>query len=856
VSHPTSQRNFRLPASVRPVRYDARVSVDLDARTFEGSERIELTLDVSTREIVLHAGAELELERASCAAAGAGGASLTATVTRAKESDTAVLAFDRELAAGPAVLDVTWRGRFCDGLRGLYAAGGMAVTQFEAADARRAFPCFDEPGFKARWKLEVEGPAGYTILSNGAAESEREEGGRKTVSFAETPRLPTYLVALACAKLGATSPIGVRGVPVQTWCAPEKAHLAVFGQEVAVEVLPRLADYFDLPYGFGKLDQLGVPDFEAGAMENAGLVTYREIALLLDPATASLPVKKRVAEVITHELAHQWFGNWVTMQWWDDLWLNEAFATWMAFKIVDAWKPDWRVWLEYDVAKAGALHLDALASTHPVRAEVHNADEATESFDLITYEKGGGVLRMIESWLGEEKFRAGIRLYMRRHAQANAVADDLWGALEESSGQPVTELANAWIRHPGFPLVRCERSGAQLVLSQRRFMSDPAASPGDTLWPVPLVLRWRDGSGVREHRHLLRGPTESLTLPASGDVAWVCANAGATGFYRVAYDGAGLEALAAHLGDLAPPERIALLADGWAQVRAGLQSPAQFMDLVARFGAEQDDAVLDELVGRLAGIEHRLLDAAAREKFQEFVRRLLSPGLAAVGWDPQPGEADGTRLRRAALVRALGLTARDPGVIAEGKARLDRSLAGDASALDANLQEAVVAMVARGGDAARFDAFRARFEQERDPAFKRRYLLAAAHFEAPALAARAQQMVFGDAVPLQDLASFAAALLANRTARDDYWNLLRARWREVEERLGGAPMLLRRIVEAVGQLPERRHVLEAEAHFTQHELPQAKMAIAQTMERMRQDAALWEKAGPAISEWLERRGAL
>jgi puromycin-sensitive aminopeptidase len=207
-------------------------------------------------------------------------------------------------------------------------------------------------------------------------------------------------------------------------------------------------------------------------------------------------------------------------------------------------------------------------------------------------------------------------------------------------------------------------------------------------------------------------------------------------------------------------------------------------------------------------------------------------------------------------VRALGLTARDPGVIAEGKARLDRSLAGDASALDANLQEGVVAMVARGGDAARFDAFRARFEQERDPAFKRRYLLAAAHFEAPALAARAQQMVFGEAVPLQDLASFAAALLANRTARDDYWNLLRARWREVEERLGGAPMLLRRIVEAVGQLPERRHVLEAEAHFTQHELPQAKMAIAQTMERMRQDAALWEKAGPAISEWLERRGAL
>ena len=851
MSHPTSNRNFRLPTTVRPVRYDARLSLDLTGRTFTGSEHVDLVLEVPTREIVLHAAGELQLERATCVA---GGRSLVAKVTRATESDTAVLAFEEELAAGPERLHVLWRGKFCDGLRGLYKAGGMAVTQFEAADARRAFPCFDEPGFKATWKLEVEGPAGHVILSNGPAESEREEGDRKIVSFAETPRLPTYLVALACAKLGATSAISVRGVPVQTWCAPERTHLAVFGQEVAVEVLPRLADYFDLPYGFGKLDQLGVPDFEAGAMENAWLVTYREIALLLDPETASLPVKKRVAEVITHELAHQWFGNWVTMQWWDDLWLNEAFATWMAFKIVDAWKPEWRVWLEFDMGKAGALHLDALASTHPVRADVHNADEATESFDLITYEKGGGVLRMIEGWLGEETFRAGIRLYMQRYAQANAVADDLWGALEESSGAPVTELANAWIRQPGFPLVRCERSGAQLVLSQRRFMSDPNADVGATLWPVPLVLRWRDDGGVHEHRHLLRGTSESLALPATGRVAWVCANAGATGFYRVAYDAAGLEALAANLADLAPPERISLVADGWALVRAGIASPSQFMDLVSRFGDEEDDAVVEELVGRLGAIENRLLDPEAREKFQRFVARLLSPGLQAVGWDPQAGETDGTRLRRAALVRALGLIAREPSVVAEGQARLARYFGGDAGALEANLQDAVVAMVARGGDEARFDAFRARFEQEQDPAFKRRYLLAAAQFEAPALAARAQEMIFGDAVPLQDQASFVALLLQNRTAREDYWNALRARWSEVETRLGSAPMLLRRVVEAVGQLPERRHVLEAEAHFTQHELPQAKMAIAQTLERMRQDAALWEKAGPEIAEWLRHRG--
>jgi puromycin-sensitive aminopeptidase len=392
------------------------------------------------------------------------------------------------------------------------------------------------------------------------------------------------------------------------------------------------------------------------------------------------------------------------------------------------------------------------------------------------------------------------------------------------------------------------------VLSQRRFMSDPNANAGAALWPVPLVLRWRDDDGVHEERHLLRDSSESVALPATGSVAWVCANGGATGFYRVAYDDAGLEALASNLGDLAPPERISLVADGWALVRAGIASPSQFMDLVSRFGGEDDDAVVDELVGRLGAIEHRLLDPGARETFQRFVARLLSPGLQAVGWEPQGGEKDGTRLRRAALVRALGLIARDPGVVAEGQARLDRYLAGETGALDANLQDAVVAMVARGGDEARFDAFRARFEQEQDPAFKRRYLLAAAQFEAPRLAARGEEMIFGDAVPLQDQASFVALLLQNRTVREDYWNALRARWSEVEGRLGGAPMLLRRIVEAIGQLPERRHVLEAEAHFAQHELPQAKMAIAQTLERMRQDAALWEKAGPDIAEWLRHRG--
>ncbi|MFL5274612.1 MAG: M1 family metallopeptidase [Anaeromyxobacteraceae bacterium] len=847
--HPTEDRNFRLPPSPRPVRYEATLSLDLAARTFAGREVVELELAAPAQEIVLHA-AELAVERA--VARGAGGERAATRIERAAASETVRLGFDAPLPAGRVALELAWTGKMSAGLRGLYRAGEVAVTQFEAADARRVFPCFDEPAFKATWALTLDAPADAVVLSNGTPAPARRDGDRQRVAFSETPPLPTYLVALACGKLAAADAVTVRGIPVRTWAVPEKLALTAFAQEVAVEVLPRLEDYFGLPYGFGKLDQVGVPDFEAGAMENAGLITFREAALLLDPATASLGVKKRVSEVVTHELAHQWFGNWVTMAWWDDLWLNEAFATWMSFKIVDGWRPDWRVWLDFGSGKAAALHLDALRSTHPVRAEVKNAEEATESFDLITYEKGGAVLRMIEGYLGEAAFREGIRAYMRRHAKANAVAADLWRALADASREPVDELADAWIGQPGFPLVQVRREGRTLRLAQRRFFSEPGAASGET-WPVPLVVRYEDAGGVREARHLLRGAAGELVLPGDGEVRWATANAGSTGFYRVAYDEASLAALSSNVARLAPAERIGLLADEWALVRAGLRDVGLFLDLAGSFGGETDYAVVDELVGRLAAIEVRLLAPDVRARFQAFVARLLGPAFAAAGWDAAAGEGDAPRLRRAALARAVGLVARDPAVVAEGARRLDRFLDGDRGALEANLHDAAVVMAARGGDAALFERLRQRFKVEPDPAFQRRYLVALALFEAPPLAAKAQELALGEEVPLQDAASFMGALLGNRTAREAFWRTVRDRWDAIHARVGGAPMLLRRIVEAVGQLPERRHLEEAEAFFAAHPLAPARQAVAQTLERMHQDVALWERAEPAVGKWLAPR---
>src|SRR5438105_2828183 len=608
-------KNFRLPHDVRPTRYRAELAPDLGPDRFDGRMDIELSLGRARKEIVLHA-IELDLGRAE---ARASGRTITAERIEADaESQTVTLRFAEEIPKGSAVLDVAWKGKFSPGLRGLYRAGPVAVTQFEAADARRVFPCFDEPAFKARWSITVSRvPAGADAVSSGPVEREELRGPARTVRFAETPVLSSYLIALCLGELAASDPVTVRGVPIRTWAVPQKKALTSFAQECAASVLPLLEDYFAQPYAYRKLDQIGVPDFEAGAMENAGAITFREVALLLDPKTAPLNVQKRVAEVITHELAHQWFGNLVTMVWWDDLWLNEAFATWMAYKIVDVWKPAWRVWMDFEAGKGAALHLDSLKSSHAIRAEVKNAQEAGESFDAITYEKGGAILRMIEGYLGEDRFREGIRLYMRKYREANATADDLWGALAESSGQPILELANGWIRQVGYPLVSASQRGQEIVLRQRRFFSDPEAKEegNPTRWLVPVVLRYRDETGARQHRELFRSD-EAVIMPAArGDLRWVLANAGARGFYRVAYDPPLLRRLIEALPELGSEYRMSLVSDQWALVRAGAARVDGFLRLlegVARH--ESDHSVLDEVVSRLSWIEHRGVSDADRPK--------------------------------------------------------------------------------------------------------------------------------------------------------------------------------------------------------------------------------------------------
>jgi len=853
----TLGKNFRLPTDVKPKAYDADLRLDLNADRFEGELAIEVALGAGRRAITVHAvGLEVTDVRAEI-----GAVAIAGKAAADAESETVTLSFADELPAGEVRVRIVYRGAFSPGLRGLYRAGSMAVTQFEAADARRLFPCFDEPAFKAVWRLRVEGvPNQAVAISNGKVIRDDNDGrGGRRLTFAPTPPLSSYLVALIVGPLSA-SPIEVaRDVPITTWTTPEKKALTAFAQTIATAVLPRLEDYFGLPYAFGKLDQIGVPDFEAGAMENAGAVTFREVALLADPATAPLAVQKRVAEVITHELAHQWFGNLVTMVWWDDLWLNEAFATWMAYKIVDDWRPSWRIWMDFEAGKGAALALDAMVSAHPIRADINNAEEAGESFDAITYEKGGAVLRMLEGFLGADRFRDGIRLYMRRHRDANATADDLWGALGEASGLPIQEISDSWIRKTGYPLVdlalSADAGGATVELKQRRFFADPnaAAAVGDganTKWPVPMVLRFKDAKGVKEQPVLLREPSARMPLNAEGAVAWCIGNADSRGFYRTNYDDATLGKLLPAVGELRPAERIALISDQWALVRADQAPIERFLDLVFSLRDEEDHVVLDEIVGRLALIEHRFLADEDRGAFGKLVTDMYGQRAAKLGWSPAPNEDDEIRLRRAVLLRALVVTARDANAVAEADKRLPA--AGSTGDVDPNLLDLVVTAAARRADEARFEDLRARAKTETDPASKRRYLHALARVEEDALPARAVDLALSDDVPMQDFSSFVSVLLGNRATREATFAMIRDRWTETRAK-ADSPMILRRLVEALAGLPERRHYDAVRTFLDAHPIDGAKQAIAQTLERMQMDAALRDRILPRVGAWLRAR---
>jgi puromycin-sensitive aminopeptidase len=850
-----SDNPYRLPRHVVPSRYDLTLAPDLDAATFAGEETITVEVVAPTAEVVLNA-VEIEIDEATVRLGD--GEPLAATVTLDPETERATLAFPDELPGGPASLHLRFRGILNDKLVGFYrstftdesgAERVLATTQMEATDARRAFPCWDEPDAKAVFGVTLVVPDHLLAIAN-AGEIGREPAGegKVAVRFADTMPMSTYLVAFVVGPLAATTPVDVDGKPLRIVHPPGKEHLAQFALEVGAFALHYFTDWFGMAYPGDKLDLVAIPDFAFGAMENLGCVTFRERLVLIDPALATQAELQVVVDVIAHELAHMWFGDLVTMKWWNGIWLNEAFATFMEMTCTDAFRPEWRRWVDFGLARSAAFDTDSLASTRPVEYPVVSPADADGMFDVLTYEKGASVVRMLEQYLGADRFQAGIRHYMARHQYGNTETSDLWDALEAETGEPVRRIAESWIFQGGFPEVTVGVSGGSgVTLTQRRFAFDGGDGDGgaeDDRWSVPVVVR-HDGDGGEAQRVLLDGASTSLPLEG-GTPGWVNANAGAHGFYRVRYTGALLDGLLDNLSELSPLERYTVVDDAFAAVLSGSITAADFVGLVERYGDERDLSVWERIVGGLGQID-RLATGDAAAALHTRVAALIGPVRVALGAEARPGDDDRTRTLRGLLLQAAALLAGDEAAVERAGALLEQFLA-HAPSLDPSLASPALLVMATLGDVAMHERLSERFRAASNPQDRERLLLALSRFRDPEALARTLSLSLSGDVRTQDAPYLLREAIANRDNGPAAWAFVTENWPDIEKRFPANS--LSRLVSGIRSLSDRAVAEQAVAFLADHPIPQGDLQVRQHIERMWVTVTLAERESARLASSL------
>jgi puromycin-sensitive aminopeptidase len=865
---PDASAAHRLPYTVEPRRYELHLTPNLETATFAGEVTLYALAHEATSRVVLHA-AELAIREATAAIGGPGNTPehwVKGVASLDEKTERLTVEFPTPFPAGPLTLRVGFTGVLNDHLHGFYrsiyqddeGSHTLATTQFEATDARRAFPCLDEPDRKAVFAVTLDVPEGLAAFSNGPVieETPLPAGGRR-VRFGDTIPMSTYLVAFVVGRLEASEPVDVDGVPVRVVHVPGKGHLSAFALEVAAHALRFFTEWFDLPYPAEKLDLLAIPDFAFGAMENLGCVTFRESALLVNPDEASRLELERVADVVSHEIAHMWFGDLVTMKWWEGIWLNEAFATLMELLAVDHFRPEWHRWTSFGVEREGAMAVDALHATRPVEYPVGPPEEAQGMFDVLTYQKGGSVLRMLERYLGTERFRDGIRRYLATHRLGNTETADLWDAIEAASGEPVRSIMDTWILQGGFPLVELHTgpSGATLTQTPFAYASPEAGRPSaqGSRWQVPVIARTvtsRQGGEVGAERRVLledNGEPFALDIPLSAH-APVVLNAAGSGFYRVRYPAEHLDRLAAHIEDLDPLERFNLLGDTWAAVLAGRAALDDHLRLAEALATskERDPDVWSQATSVL-GFLDRTAPESARPTLAAYTRDLLGPVFAELGWQSAEGETDRTATLRAQLLSSLGITGNDTDLQAQCIARHSAATSGGAP-LDPDLAGAVVGVVAAAGGTVAFDLFLDRYRHPATPQEESRYLYALAGFEDPLLAERAFTLAITE-VRTQNAPFLIQLLLANRATGEETWKRVVEHWEALVERFPAN--ILPRMLDGVKFLCREPELASSVRSFlAEHPMPSGQRTVDQTSERLGINTAFATRLAPEVEHTL------
>ncbi len=802
-----------MPRSVLPRHYALELEPDIDSATFTGSVSITVDITEKVDEIVLNA-ADLDIEHASITAE-AGSGQLTIALDEANER---VILAGSTFEPGPAVIELVFGGVLNDKLHGFYRSTftgddgksvAIATTQFQATDARRAFPCWDEPDFKATFDVELTVGEGELAVSNGPEVERTDLGdGRSRVRFGRTMKMSTYLVAFVVGPLEATDARVVDGVPLRVIHQPGHKHLTGFALDVAEHALEYFSDYYGIPYPASKLDLVAIPDFAFGAMENLGCVTFRDVYLLVDQANASRVELKNVAAVINHEIAHMWFGDLVTMGWWNGIWLNEAFATFMEARATDAFRPEWDYWTDFSFGRSAAFAVDSLESTRPVEYRVETPEDAEGMFDVLTYEKGASVVRMLEQYLGETVFRDGIRAYLARHAYGNTDTADLWDALAEVSGESVADIMRPWIFTGGYPAIWLDEPSPRRV-HQRRFLAngridDPAQ------WSVPVVTRESDGTLGR----LLVDPDGTDLAPGSDPYL----NAGAHGFYRVRRTDSALSALIeTGFASLGPAERFTVIDDAWVMCAAGQIEVAPVLELIGAFAGETDLHVWRRIATCIQSLDH--LSAGA---MQAQLAGWVDP-LTADAWEAALDDHSGAGVeRRAVLFGLRGEFGGDLDLEAQARSIMDDSLAPVA------MRAAATKLSAAFGDDALLDHLIGRFRAASTPQDEQRYLHALAGFPSEDLIDRVCDFVMSDDVRTQDTPFVLRSCMQNRDHGWHVWRRVTDAWDDLIERLPSNSIA--RMLEGVQALSRSDWSREVHAFLEEHPVPQGEMLIAQHLE--------------------------
>ena len=740
----------KLPKDVVPLQYAAHLIPDVQTNTFLGSETIEIDVLKTTSAIMLNA-ANLQIDAASLSGKTIGSSKLVAQLD--SEQQTLRFALAAPLAPGRYQLALKFHGVISREARGLFhleykvgkADKTMLATNMEPSDTRRLLPTWDEPAFRANFKLTVDLPARYKAFSNTPPETlERIDGGLQRTTFRMTPKMPSYLLVLVAGELE-RSVAKQDGVEIGVVTTAGKQASAAFTLGATKDLLKYYNGYFGQPYPLAKLDQIAIPGGFNGAMENWGGIVYNEASLLYDPKSSPDSMMLASFGINAHELAHQWFGNLVTMAWWDNLWLNEGFASWMATKASDHFHPEGRAQLAALVEREDVMNLDARKTTHPIQTPIETEEQAADAFDAITYTKGEAFLRMLEAYLGEEPFRKGIRAYLAKHQYGNTTSADLWAALEKASGKPVQKLASDWTTQPGFPLLTvaqtCENGKRRITLTQQQYRLDEAATE-QRLWSVPVQLASVNG---KPWSTLLTGA--SSTVVQSGCDGALVVDPGAVGYFRVQYDDAGFDALAAQVGKLPDTTRLKLLADSWSLAQGGRSELGAYLKLVARYRDEPRLSVWQIIIASFDS----LATLAEGEPERPLVRRhlisLVTPKFKQLGWQEKPGESADERSLRPLLARALA-KAGDPAAMAQGSALFKRYLA-DPSSVSPAMREFAIEVAARGADQQLYDVIAARATQATSAEESERFSHALAGATDPALARRTLQLALSSDLPAQ-----------------------------------------------------------------------------------------------------------